>query len=39
MPADPDTGELIGALVPANGIDQRLLRERHFTVGKKFAPR
>lgn len=33
--ADPDTGELIGALVPANGIDQRLLRERHFTVGKE----
>jgi len=33
---DPRTGEEIGALVPANGIDQRLLRERRFTVGKEI---
>jgi len=33
---DPRTGEEIGALVPANGIDQRLLRERKFTVGKEI---
>lgn len=32
---DPDTGELIGALVPANGIDQRLLRERKFHVNRE----
>lgn len=32
---DPDTGELLGALVPANVIDARLLRERKFTVGKE----
>ena len=33
---DPATGEEIGALVPANGIDQRLMRERRFTVGKEI---
>lgn len=33
---DPRTGEEVGALVPANGIDQRLLRERKFTVGKEI---
>ena len=27
---DPKTGEEIGALVPANQIDARLLRERKF---------
>ena len=30
---DPDTGELLGAFVPANGIDQRLMRERRYGVG------
>lgn len=33
---DPRTGEEIGALVPANAIDQRLMRERRFTVGKEI---
>lgn len=33
---DPDTGEMVGALVPANEIDQRLLRERRFVVGKEI---
>lgn len=33
---DPRTGEEIGALVPANGIDQRLLRERRFAVGREI---
>lgn len=32
---DPETGELVGALVPANLIDQRLLRERKFNVGRE----
>jgi hypothetical protein len=32
---DPDTGELVGALVPANGIDARLLRERKFSTGRE----
>ena len=32
---DPDTGELVGALVPANLIDQRLLRERKFHTGRE----
>lgn len=32
---DPETGELVGALVPANMIDQRLLRERKFNVGRE----
>lgn len=33
---DPSTGELVGCLVPANDIDQRLLRERRFVVGKEI---
>lgn len=33
---DPATGELVGALVPANDIDQRLLRDRRFVVGKEI---
>lgn len=32
---DPATGEEIGALVPANAIDQRLLRERRFAVDRE----
>ena len=32
---DPRTGEEIGALVPAHPIDQRLLRERRFTVDRE----
>lgn len=30
---DPETGEVVGAWVPANGIDQRLMRERGYRVG------
>lgn len=33
---DPATGAEVGALVPANGIDQRLMRERKFGVGKEI---
>jgi hypothetical protein len=33
---DPDTGEMVGALVPANAIDSRLLRERKFSVGREI---
>lgn len=33
---DPRTGAEVGALVPANGIDQRLMRERRFAVGKEI---
>lgn len=32
---DPATGEEVGALVPANSIDQRLLRERRFAVDRE----
>ena len=32
---DPATGEEVGALVPANEIDARLLRERKFHVGRE----
>lgn len=32
---DPDTGELVGALVPAHEVDTRLLRERKFHTGKE----
>lgn len=32
---DPETGEEIGALVPANEIDARLLRERKFHMGRE----
>lgn len=32
---DPDTGELIGALVPAHPIDQRLMKERKFHVNRE----
>lgn len=33
---DPITGEDVGALVPANEIDARLLRDRKFKVGKEI---
>lgn len=33
---DPATGESVGALVPDNDIDQRLLRDRRFVVGKEI---
>lgn len=33
---DPATGVEVGCLVPANMIDQRLLRERRFNVGKEI---
>lgn len=33
---DPATGAEIGCLVPANGIDQRLMKERRFAVGKEI---
>ena len=33
---DPRTGEEVGALVPSSLIDQRLLRERRFAVGKEI---
>jgi hypothetical protein len=32
---DPDTGELVGALVPANDVDARLMRERKFHVNRE----
>lgn len=32
---DPDTGEMIGCLRPANAIDQRLLKERKFRIGRE----
>lgn len=32
---DPDTGELVGALVPANDVESRLLRERGFHVNRE----
>jgi len=32
---DPDSGEIVGALVPANDIDARLLRERKFHTGRE----
>lgn len=32
---DPDTGELIGALVPAHPIDARLMRDRKFHVNRE----
>lgn len=31
---DPDTGELVGALVPEHDVDARLLRERKFHTGR-----
>ncbi|GAB3054206.1 hypothetical protein [Stenotrophomonas tumulicola] len=33
---DPATGESVGALVPAHPIDQRLLKERRFNVGREI---
>jgi hypothetical protein len=33
---DPATGEEVGALVPAHPIDQRLLKERRFNVGREI---
>lgn len=32
---DPKTGELVGCLRPANEIDQRLLKERKFHMGRE----
>ena len=32
---DPETGEIVGALVPANEVDARLLRERKFHTGRE----
>lgn len=32
---DPATGEEVGALVPSHPIDQRLMRERKFTVNRE----
>lgn len=32
---DPDTGEEIGALVPAHPIDRRLMKERRFHAGRE----
>lgn len=33
---DPDSGELVGCLVPTHPIDSRSMRERRFTVGKEL---
>lgn len=33
---DPDTGELIGALVPDHPIDRRSMKERKFHVGRQL---
>lgn len=33
---DPNTGELVGALVPAHEVDQRLMRERKFRLGREI---
>ena len=33
---DPATGEEVGALIPANDIDRRLMKERRFAVGKEI---
>lgn len=33
---DPDTGEAVGAMVPASAMDQRLMRERKFNVGREI---
>jgi hypothetical protein len=32
----PETGELVGALVPSHPVDRRSMRERKFTVGKQL---
>jgi hypothetical protein len=32
----PETGELIGALVPDHPVDRRSMRERKFNIGKKL---
>ncbi|WP_313211534.1 hypothetical protein [Stenotrophomonas sp.] len=32
---DPETGELVGALVPVHDVDARLLRERKFHTGRE----
>jgi hypothetical protein len=32
----PETGELVGALVPSHPIDRRAMRERKFHVGKEL---
>lgn len=33
---DPRTGEEVGALIPANDIDRRLMKERRFAVGREI---
>lgn len=33
---DPSTGEEVGALVPMDGIQHRLMRERKFRVGQRL---
>ena len=32
----PETGELVGALVPLTEMDQRTMRERNYTTGKEL---
>lgn len=32
----PDTGELVGAMVPSHPVDRRSMRERKFTTGKQL---
>lgn len=34
--ADPDTGEMIGCLVPDSGLDRRAMRDRKYTVGTQL---
>lgn len=33
---DPETGELVGALVPRSGVDQRMMRERGYKVSSEI---
>ena len=33
---DPRTGEEVGALIPANDIDRRLMKERRFAIGREI---
>lgn len=33
---DPNTGALVGALVPADDVDGRLMRDRKFRIGRKI---
>ena len=34
--ADPDTGEMVGCLVPDSGLDRRAMRDRKYTVGTQL---